>query len=265
MPNLFFPQLTSGAAAQYPIGKTRIVRTVKNVLADGSMLVFADPASAQLYWQLSYANLSFADTTALQSHFDACAGPAKAFTFIDPTDNMLIESANLTAAPWQTSSSLVHVTSGAIDPAGGSAGFTVTNDSAVAEEITQTLLVPAGYQYCFSIYAASASASTITLARRNAAEQTATGDIGPAWTRAASSGRLLDNGIEFTVAISLLAGQQVSLYGPQLEAQIAPSRYRPTGATGAVYAAAHWAVDELAITAQAPNLFSTSFSIETSL
>jgi hypothetical protein len=209
--------------------------------------------------------LSFGDTTALQSHFDACAGPARKFTFIDPTDNMLVLSSNLAATSWQMSS-LVNVAQGAADPAGNAAAFTVTNTAEVAQEIAQTLLVPASYQYCFSIYAASAAPSTITLERRGASfEEMTTAAIGPAWTRITSSGQLLDGGVAFTVAISLLAGQRVSLYGPQLEAQIAPSRYRPTGATGGVYAKAHWAVDELVITAEAPNLFSTSFSIETSI
>lgn len=263
MANLFFPQLTSGASAQYPIGKTRILRTIKNVLADGSMIVLPDPTSAQLYWQLSYADLSFDDTTALQSHFAACAGPAKAFTFIDPTGNMLVSSSNLAATPW-VAPSLISVASGAADLFGGAAAFTVTNSAETAQEITQTLPVPANYQYCFSIYAASASASAITLARRGSSQELTTGNIGPTWARIVSSGRLADGALEFTVAISLRAGQRVSLYGAQLDAQIAPSRYRPTAGYGGVYKTAHWAVDELVITAQAPNLFSTSFNIETS-
>jgi hypothetical protein len=265
MANLFFPQLTSGASAQYPVGKTRIVRTIKNVLPDGSMIVLADPTSAQLYWQLSYANIALEDTTALQSHFDACFGPARAFTFIDPTDNMLVSSSNLTSAPWIVPSS-VNLVPGAADPFGGAAAFTVTNRAEIAQEVTQTLAIPANYQYCFSIYATSASSSTITLTRQGTPPETpTTSDIGPIWTRVVSSGRLVDNALTFTVAVRLLAGQQVSLYGPQLEAQIAPSRYRPTAQSGGVYPAAHWAVDELVITAQAPNLFSTSFSIETSI
>jgi hypothetical protein len=71
--------------------------------------------------------------------------------------------------------------------------------------------------------------------------------------------------MEFSVAIRLAPGQQIQLYGPQLEAQLAPSRYRATARNGAVYAQAHWAVDDLVISAEAPNLFSTAFSIETSL
>lgn len=247
---------------QYPLQKTRAARTVKNVLADGSMIVFVDPGSSRLYWQLSFAELSTAEANALRAHFEACAGPVRAFTFIDPTDNMLVSSADLIAAVWNRVSN-VHYVSGTADPNGGSSAFTVTNSSQVSQDIAQTLTVPANYHYCFSLYAKSAQPATIMLVREGASTQAAdTYDIGPAWTRVVSSGALGDAGTSFTAAIRLAAGQQIDLYGPQLEPQLAPSLYRPTTATGGVYPKSHWAVDDLVITATAPNLFSTTFSIE---
>jgi hypothetical protein len=262
MANLFFPQLTSGAYAQYPLQKTRAARTIKNVLADGSMIVFADPGSSRLYWQLSFAELTAVEANALQAHFEACAGPVRAFTFIDPTDNMLVSSSDLTAAVW-SKSSLVDCLPGAPDPAGTSSAFTVTNNSAISEEIVQTLPVPANYHYCFSLHAKSASPSSLTLVRRGASTEAAkVYDVGPDWARLISAGELGDAATEYIVAIRLSAGQQVTLYGPQLEPQLAPSRYRPTAAHGGVYPKTHWAVDDLVITATAPNLFSAAFSIE---
>lgn len=265
MANLYYPQLTSGALAQYPIRKTRLVRTIKNVLQDGSMILFADPDAARLGWQLAYLDLSATDSGALQEHFDACVGPFHAFTFIDPTDNMLVSSSDFTAAAWQTSS-LIDVTPGATDPDGGSAGFTVTNTGQADREVSQTLIVPANYQYCFSLYARSFGPSIISLIRRGASlEQTTSSAIGPGWTRVVSSGNLDDPSTSLTVAVSLAAGQQIGIYGIQLEPQIAPSRYRPTAQIGGVYATAHWTVDQLSFVAEAPNLFSTSFSIETAI
>jgi hypothetical protein len=262
MANLFFPQLTTGAYAQYPLKKTLAARTIKNVLADGSMIVFADPGGSRSYWQLSFAELSTVEANALEAHFEACAGPVRAFTFIDPTGNMLVWSSDLTAAVW-SKSSLVNSTGGAADPTGASSAFTVTNNATVSEDVTQTLSVPANYNYCFSLYVRSAAPSSITLVRRGASAEAATVyAIGPDWTRLVSAGELGDAATEFTVAIRLSAGQQVTLYGPQLEPQLAPSRYRATGARGGVYPKSHWAVDDLVITATAPNLFSTAFSIE---
>ncbi len=265
MTNLFFPQLMSGALAQYPIRKTQLVRTIKNVLQDGSIILFSDPGGARLVWQLSYTDLSTADSEALQAHFNACVGPFHAFTFIDPTDNMLVSSSDLTTAAWQISS-LIHITSGTTDPEGGSAGFTATNTGQVSQEISQSLAVPADYQYSFSVYVMSAQVAEITLIRRGAsASQSTTVPIGPSWTRIVSSGRLNDLGTILTVGFSLAAGQQVELYGVQLEPQTAPSRYRPTAQIGGVYPSAHWGVDQLTVTAEAPNLFSASFSIETTI
>jgi len=40
---LVFPQLTTGAAALYPVTKQGLQRTVVNALADGSTVVYADP------------------------------------------------------------------------------------------------------------------------------------------------------------------------------------------------------------------------------
>ncbi len=265
MANLYYPQLTSGALAQYPIRKTKTVRTIKNLLADGTLVLYVDPNGSQLLWQLQYTELSSSDLAAIQQHFSACSGPLQAFTFIDPTDNMLVFSSDLTAAGWQ-SPALMTVTPGSIDPDGGSAAFTVVNTSQSTLEISQRLDVPANYQYCFSAYARSQSTATVTLVRNGpSATEESTVSIGPNWSRVVSSGRLADPGEGFSVAIGLAAGQEVELYGPQLEAQTVPSRYRPTVATGGVYANAHWAVNELAIIAEAPNLFSTSFTIETAI
>jgi hypothetical protein len=262
MANLYFPQLTSGAYAQYPLEKTRAARTIKNLLADGSMIVFADPGSSRLYWQLAFAELSWVEANALQAHFEACAGPVRAFTFIDPTGNMLAWSSDLNAAAW-SKPDLVGCVGGAADPVGTSSAFIVTNNATVSEDISQTLVVPANYHYCFSLYVRSAVPSSITLVRRGVSAEAATVyDIGPDWTRLVSAGELGDAATEFTVAVRLAAGQQVTLYAPQLEPQLAPSRYRATSANGGVYPKSHWAVDNLVITATAPNLFATAFSIE---
>ncbi|MBV9763116.1 MAG: hypothetical protein JO340_21315 [Acidobacteriaceae bacterium] len=265
MASLFYPQLASGATAQYPIRKLRLARTVKNVLPDGSMISFSDPNGARLIWELAYMELTDADVEALQAHFNACAGPFHAFTFIDPTDNMLVSSSDMSAAPWVRGSN-VQLTTGALDPNGGNAAVTLTNTGQVNEGINQTLQVPSGYQYCFSVYAASTGQSALTATLQGSvAQQNTSLPLGSNWTRLVATGKLIDTGIGLTVGLVLEPGQQVQLYGPQLEAQVIPSRYRPTQETGGVYPSAHWGVDQLSITAMAPDLSSTAFSIETSL
>lgn len=251
--------------AQYPIRKTRLARTIKNILPDGSMVLYADPDAARMVWQLSYTDLSLIDLQAIQAHFNACVGPFHAFTFVDPTENMLVASADMAAAAWQ-SSSLIAIAPGISDPEGGIAAFLITNTGQSDQEIGQTLNVPANFQYCFSAYVRSAESSTLNLIRRGiSVEESTSFTTGSSWIRIASSGRLNDAGTNFSVALSVPPGQEIEVYGVQLEAQLAPSRYRSTLQSGGVYPNAHWAVDELAVTAEAPNLFSTSFTIEAAL
>jgi Conserved hypothetical protein 2217 (DUF2460) len=266
MADLFFPQLSNGAIGQYPIRKTKVTRTVKNLMQDGRVISYADPNGAQLVWQLGYAALSFQDLDLLVAHFNSCQGRLHAFTFIDPTDNMLNDSSNLLAASWRCSS-VIRLATNREDPAGGSSAFTVTNNGQTNQELSQTLVVPSGYQYCFSVYMSSAEPSPVELIRSGSMSQhTTTVMTGPQWTRVTSSGALPDHGTTLTVAVSLAPGQQVAVYGPQLEAQVSPSRYRRTGDNGGgVYRSAHWGVDELAISADGPDLFSTAFSIETAI
>jgi hypothetical protein len=262
MGNLFFPQLSSGAYAQYPIRKVNIGRTVKNVLPDGSLILFSDPYASRLQWQLSYMNLDDSDIAALQQHFALCSGPVHAFTFIDPTDNMLVWSMDPTQTAWQSSNTFTFSRNIA-DPVGGTAAFAVTNNSQIPQSLSQTLAVPSGYQYCFSIYARSSDPTTVAIVRSGAASQASDSfAVGPYWTRLVSSGRLNDSGTNFSVSVVINPAQQIQLYGPQLEPQITPSAYRATSTRGGVYANAHWAIDKLTVLAEAPHLFSTTIHIE---
>lgn len=248
---------------QYPVKKTSISRNIQNILPDGSVIALADPDGWMLNWELTYSELSSSDIGLIQTHFGNSMGPFHAFTFIDPTGNMLVSSEDLTNSAWLNNMGLT-ITANAADPFGGSAAFTVTNTAQAAASITQTLTVPAGFQYCLSLYAACISPATVTLTRQGpAAVQSNTFPVGTAWNRFISAGKLNDSGVGITVGFSLAAGEQVQIYGIQLEAQPAPSRYRPTAQTGGVYPNAHWASDQLTITAQGLNQFSSTFAIET--
>src|SRR6185312_1111793 len=263
MGNLYFPQLSSGALAQYPIKKARLFRTIKNVLPDGSLFLAEDPGYSRWQWNLSYSALSPSDVQAIQAHFSACKGPLHAFTFVDPTDNMLPWSSDLSNSHWQASP-LIHLQAGAADPLGGANGFVLTNTAENSEEFTQTLAVPANFTYCLSMYIARSSQATVGLIRRGSeSTQPLTVNIGPTWTRAVSAGQLIDSGSELTVGVSLSAGQQISIFGPQLEAQPAPSEYRSTAQISGVHPNSHWTVGQLSIEATAPDLYSTAFTIET--
>ena len=262
MADLFFPQLASGAVAQYPIQKTVVERTVKNAMADGTVWTYADAGARRKAWQLRYVELDEADMLAFSNFFDACQGRLHGFTFIDPTENMLANSGNLLANSWQAAS-WIEIAPGAADPNGGTKAFVVTNSGQVDAQIFQAFRAPAGYQYCFSVYAAGNGGDSIRMVRQGAADEDATvASIGADWTRVVSGGRLNDSGNVLSVGIQVAAGQQVTLYGPQLEAQAWPSRYRPTTQQGGVYRNAHWATDQFEVALDAPGRYSTVIGLE---
>jgi hypothetical protein len=221
------------------------MHTVVNNLEDGSRISYFDPDGSTLIWNLTYTGLTQEEVNGMQSLFDACCGPLRAFTFIDPT-------ANLLSPMWQHSP-LITVQ-----------GSAYTNQSNSVLEINQTFAVPAGYQYCFSVAGDGANGTTgsVALIRRGPTSQQR--DVlslapGPM----VSSGALADSGVGFTVAIELQPGQAFALGQAQLEAQVAPSAFRPASNLGGIYPKAHWGVNELLFQADAPDSFSANFTIET--
>ena len=257
-----FPQLSTGALAQFPIRKSTSVHTVTNALEDGTVLAYADPNSGCLRWDLSYAALNSVEVAALQSLFDNCSGRWAPFTFIDPTGNMLGFSLDLTAAVWQTQG-LMTVQTGVSDPLGGVAAFNLTNNGQVPLDFGQTINAPAAFKYCCSAYVQGTSATSTTLVRKSTLEIAQDQrEVGTAWTRIASSSQLTQDADNFVAAVRLLPGQQLALFGLQLEPQLVPSRYRATAAQGGVYPNAHWSSDQIAFVETAPGVFSTNASVE---
>ena len=97
MANYYFPQLSSGTVAQYPFRKARVVRTITNALPSGEFIVGPDADGSRMVWQLGYSALSAQEANALSTFFNACQGRLRAFTFIDPAENMLTSSSDLSA------------------------------------------------------------------------------------------------------------------------------------------------------------------------
>ena len=97
---LVYPQLTTGALSQFPIQRKRTLRTVTNVAADGSRVVYADPAGGTVEWRLAYTDLSDAEIAGLQAFHTAAEGSLNSFTFVDPAANLLLWSEDLTNQCW---------------------------------------------------------------------------------------------------------------------------------------------------------------------
>src|ERR1700689_1884404 len=112
---LYYPQLTTGAVSQFPVTRNANLRTVANQLPSGYTIRMADTGAQKVQWQLRYSGLSDGELSAIQSLFVAAQGQLNTFTFLDPTDNLLMWSEDWTQAVW-TPDPLLQVTAGMPDP-----------------------------------------------------------------------------------------------------------------------------------------------------
>lgn len=262
MANLAFPQLLSGAQAQYPLRKRRVIQSPVNAFADGTMITSNINANSQYVWELAYVDLTSVDQSSLQNLFTACQGPFLPFIFIDPADNMLSSSTNVKAGTW-IADSLLSIVAGAGDPMGGHNAFTLTNAGQTDQQVAQQITAPANFRYCLSVYASAPVPASLTLGRAAVSSLSETFTVHSSWTRLVHSAQLADDQVGFTIWLRVPAGQSIVVFGPQLEPQISPSRYRPTANAGGVFQNAHFLGDSITFESDAQGLVSTLINIET--
>src|ERR1700682_2104067 len=122
---LYYPQLASGALCQLPIKTRTRLRTVSNELPSGDNIRMTDPGIATVRWRLQYAGLTDGERSSIEQLFEAAEGQLTTFTFLDPTDNLLLWSDDYTKSVW-TVDPLLNVTTGSADPLGGNGAMQMT-------------------------------------------------------------------------------------------------------------------------------------------
>src|SRR5580704_12020987 len=115
---LYYPQLSTGAVSQFPVTRSANMRTVSNQLASGFTIRMADTGAQKVQWQLRYSSLTDAERSSIESLFESSEGQLNTFTFLDPTDNLLMWSEDWTQTVW-TVDPLLQLTGGIADPTGG--------------------------------------------------------------------------------------------------------------------------------------------------
>jgi hypothetical protein len=258
---LVFPQLITGASALYPLTKNSIQRTVVNTLSDGSLVTYTDPDGAAMAWELQASGLTAAEWNAIEALFQATSGMWQTFTFLDPTANLLLQSEDFGATAW-TNGALIQLTTGIADPLGTTRATTVVNAGEATESVAQTLNVPGNFQYCLSVWARTNGGSSVTLAiSTTGGSVTQTFPLTGTWARINVSGNPGQSTTQVTFEAQLIAGASLDLFGMQVEAQLAPSDYKETGASGGVYAKARFAEDQITVTAQGTDVFDAVIKI----
>ncbi len=244
---LYFPQLLTGATGQYPMVRKEYHRTIVDTMPDGTTIRSSDIGADWVGWSLSFDHLTWQEWTAIEALYTAAQGQVNPFTFLDPTDNLLAWSGDLTNTVW-TKDPLLTVAAGMSDPTGGTGAFQLTNGGQAGQGIGQTIPAPSGLVYCFSAYVSAAAPMAGTLTATDGTNTaSAAFTAGKAWTRVSLRSQLASNNSSITFGLELPPGAQVNVYGIQAEAQPAPSLYKATTVRGGVYPESRFAQDTLAL------------------
>jgi hypothetical protein len=175
-------------------------------------------------------------------------GSLGAFTFLDPSDNLLAWSEKYDEAVWQRDP-LLQVAAGSGDPMGGTLAFRVTNPTGAPLRLLQTLNVPGSFYYALSLYARCDTTGAVTLHR---GDQTAMRVVGPAWNRLVYAASSQSTGSSVAFGIEIPSGAAIDLFGAQVEAQIGASGYKKTASAGGVYTNTRFRDNGLAFTSVGP-------------
>jgi hypothetical protein len=252
---LFYPQLATGALAQYPLVKERLERTIQNIAQDGSVISLYDIYAPQVRWILDYESITDAEADTITSFFQSCEGSLQPFLFVDPSANLLLFNGDLTQSCW-VFSSLLQITAGIADPMGGAAAIQVVNSSQTSLPVTQSVSIPGQYTCAFSVYLRSSSGPCTVMLSRSDGNNTASQSVSPslAWTRFyisstfASSQSTLG---EFSLEVP--AESTVDVFGLQVDAQPHPGTYLPTTSANATYPSARFDMNQVTVVSTGPS------------
>jgi len=250
---LVFPQLSTGASVQYPVGRQISQRSIQCKMEDGTLLAMADGSAYFLKWRIELKDLSDQEATVLTDFFAETQGNLRPFVFLDPTTNLLLWTEDFTKAAWTTSG--VTLNPSAADPYNGSRATRVINATSSSQSITQVTQIPGLSQTCFSIFLRSASPIPVTLVR-TAGSQTASIEVEAAsdWTRVSLSNCCSLATDSSRYGINIPGGSTLEVFGPQVDGQKNASPYLPNNqSTANVFPNARFDMNQLDITAVGPN------------
>ncbi|QOY89301.1 hypothetical protein [Paludibaculum fermentans] len=235
---LVYPFLTTGAVAQYPMVRTARRKRVETVSPGGHVSRMLAGGPAEVTWRLEYAELSDSEAGAIEALYAAARGGLMAFTFVDPLANLLAASEDLTTGGWNRDALLnVSVTA--------PGEFALSNGSLAAQGVQQGVAMPAGAPCCLS---AEVKGAGVTLSLGGVSRHFAAAS---GWRRIWVSGFGIGEGTAARLDVD--GGGQAMVRGLQLEAQAAPSPYKPTYGPGGVYPQTRFATDGLEVSATGPN------------
>ncbi|MBI4876807.1 MAG: hypothetical protein HY822_19395 [Acidobacteria bacterium] len=257
----YFPQLSTGNLAQYPVVRRRRMRSVVNESPGGGRLAWADANAESTEWELALRGLTAAEWGAIESLFESRGGRLNSFVFLDPVDNLLGWSEELSADIW-TADPMLAIEAGRADPVGTQRGSRLVNTGQAAQRLTQALAAPAWFQYCLSAQVRSESRSPVRLVLRSAqSESSSVFEAGADWRPVWFAAKPGSTAEAVACGVELAPGASVEVFGLQLEAQGGPGAYSSTPAQGGVYPACRFGDDVLRCTAEGADQYAVTVRI----
>jgi len=237
---------------QFPVRRRSTTRTLCNQLLGGDTIRMADDGARTISWQLRYKNLTNDEWSSIEQLFENCEGRLSTFTFVDPTDNLLMWSEDWSRPAWSVDP-LIEVTPGAQDPFGGTGALQITNTSQTAQRMFQTIGSASWFQYCFSVYLRSDVATSVRVVASAGLESRKSVIVDTNWTRVINPAKLSSNQDGIAFGLELPAGTRLDAFGPQVEAQPAAGYYKKTTDRGGVYGETRFDTDSLTLVSDGPN------------
>ncbi|HTS47128.1 MAG TPA: DUF2460 domain-containing protein [Bryobacteraceae bacterium] len=262
---LYYPQLATGSLSQFPVDRTMQLRTITNQMLGGDNIRASDTGAGAVRWQLQYQGLTDAEWESIDQLFEAVEGKLGTFTFLDPTDNLLLWSEEWAQKAWSPDP-LIAMGTGVQDPFGDSNAMQITNNAQTTQRVMQATAGPSWFQYCFSVFLRSDAPCVVQLVVSTTGQDwTSPVNVGPNWTRMAAGTSLseIQDGVSF--GIQLPAGFRIYAFGAQAEAQRGAGPYKKTTDLAGVYSNARFDSDSLSRTTNAPNQNSTVVRLMSSL
>jgi hypothetical protein len=255
-----FPELSSGAAAQFPWRRTIGYRAVRNSFAAGEEIDYGDVLFETRRWDLPLTDLEDAEWHAIRNLFEETGGRQLPFTFVEPGANLLAWSESLDEDAWVKSAG-VTVNEGQPDPTGGSAA---TNLSAGGSwTVSQTIAAPASRAFVASAWLkcnATNSALVLTDGAGQTEQLPIDGDN--EWRLYELPWRQASAAEQIILEISGSGGVTICAYGLQVEPQLGRSSYKRTKEQSGVFANAYFGQDSLEQSLTAPNQNSGTVRIQ---
>jgi len=235
-----FPQLSTGAPAQFPIRRERRFRTLGEPLADGSEIRVSDVDFEERMWELSLADLDDSEWQDVADLLVAVEGRLQTFVFLEPGSNLLAWSEDFDESAWQTSG--VTLVGGSADPLGGSAAVQVSG----AGEFWQAIVGPAAFRYVASAWVRSSVGGVeLKITDGVSTEVAVAVDSSGQWRRYEVTSGFASASEEVRWLVSKPSGAAIDVFGPQLEAQISASAYKRTQQQAGAYSNARFDQDAL--------------------